>query len=157
MIWAEDVVAIGYALQAWPLPLLLDICSDSGSIRLSMFDNALGLPAEASLAWNNATTLDFFRVQQHKVEAFCSGLHARRLHARLGARTHNFLKSHTAHIAQRWRRFAAGCTRVWGQPLACRSSMTRCSLRTAFYVRTRSNTDETNTMNHEPILIQHEF
>ena len=77
MIWAEDVVAIGHALKAWPLPLLLDIGSDEESIKLSMFHRALGLPAEAQAAWNNATTLDFFRVQQHKVAAFCSGLHAR--------------------------------------------------------------------------------
>jgi hypothetical protein len=77
MIWAEDVVAIGCALKAWPLPLLLDIDSDRDAcIRLGMFRHALGLPAEAA-AWNNTTTLDFFRMQQHKVAAFCSGLHAR--------------------------------------------------------------------------------
>ena len=79
MIWAEDVVAIGRALKAWPLPLLLDIGSEQESIRLSMFYHALQLPLPAGAvpAWNNATTLDFFRVQQHKVAAFCSGLHAR--------------------------------------------------------------------------------
>ena len=77
MIWAEDVVAIGCALKAWPLPLLLHINSDRDAcIRLAVFQHALGLPAEAA-AWNNTTTLEFFRVQQHKVVAFCSGRHAR--------------------------------------------------------------------------------
>ena len=37
---------------------------------------ALGLPAAAA-DWSNATTLEFFRVQQHKVVAFASGMHVR--------------------------------------------------------------------------------
>ncbi len=37
---------------------------------------ALGLPAAAA-DWSNATTLEFFRVQQLKVAAFASGMHAR--------------------------------------------------------------------------------
>jgi len=65
------------ALKAWPLPLLLHINSDRDAcIRLAVFQHALGLPAEAA-DWNNTTTLEFFRVQQHKVVAFCSGRHAR--------------------------------------------------------------------------------
>ena len=75
---AEDVVAIGRALRAWPLPLLLDVRDDDAEygIRLSTCWQALGLPAAAA-DWSNATTLEFLRVQQHKVAAFASGMHAR--------------------------------------------------------------------------------
>ena len=85
---AEDVLAIGRALRAWPLPLLRDvhyIINDDHrrpgfdaqeGIRLSTCWQALGLPAAAA-NWSNATTLEFFRVQQHKVAAFASGMHAR--------------------------------------------------------------------------------
>jgi len=98
---AEDVLAIGRALRAWPLPLLRDVkncdvdalqlkfgilvrrrasgnqCDDARiSIRLSECWQALGLPAAAA-DWSNATTLEYFRVQQHNVAAFASGMHAR--------------------------------------------------------------------------------
>ena len=75
---AEDVLAIGRALRAWPLPLLLDVQDDHAryGIRLSTCWQALGLPAAAA-DWSNATTLEFLRVQQHKVAAFASGMHAR--------------------------------------------------------------------------------
>ena len=78
---AEDVLAIGRALRAWPLPLLRDvhyIIDDDAQegIRLSTCWQALGLPAAAA-DWSNATTLEFFRVQQRKVAAFASGMHAR--------------------------------------------------------------------------------
>jgi len=85
-IRAEDVLAIGRALRAWPLPLLRDVEEDEEEfvqlddaqrgIRLSTCWQALGLPAAAA-DWSNATTLEFFRVQQHKVAAFASGMHAR--------------------------------------------------------------------------------
>ena len=71
---AEDVLAIGRALKAWPLPLLRDVQEDHA--RLSTCWQALGLPAAAA-DWSNATTLEFFRVQQHKMAAFASGMHAR--------------------------------------------------------------------------------
>ena len=50
--------------------------SAQDGIRLSTCWQALGLPAAAA-DWSNATTLEFFRVQQHKVAAFASGMHAR--------------------------------------------------------------------------------
>jgi len=37
---------------------------------------ALGLPPEAA-EWDNTTILEHWRVQQHKVAAFASGLHVR--------------------------------------------------------------------------------
>ena len=72
------MLAIGRALRAWPLPLLRDVRNESAQdgIRLSTCWQALGLPAAAA-DWSNATTLEFFRVQQHKVAAFASGMHAR--------------------------------------------------------------------------------
>ena len=75
---AEDVLAVGRALRAWPLPLLRDVRNESATdvIRLSTCWQALGLPAAAA-DWSNATTLEFFRVQQHKMAAFASGMHAR--------------------------------------------------------------------------------
>ena len=75
---AEDVLAVGRALRAWPLPLLRDVRNESAQdgIRLSTCWQALGLPAAAA-DWSNATTLEFFRVQQHKMAAFASGMHAR--------------------------------------------------------------------------------
>ncbi len=77
-IRTEDVLAVGRALRAWPLPLLRDVQHDDAQpgIRLSTCWQALGLPAAAA-DWSNATTLEFFRVQQHKVAAFASGMHAR--------------------------------------------------------------------------------
>ena len=72
---ARDVLAIGRALKAWPLPLLHDV---EGLLRLSTCWRALGLPgAAADEDWTNATTLDYFRVQQQKVAAFASGMHWR--------------------------------------------------------------------------------
>ena len=72
---AGDVLAIGRALKAWPLPLLHDV---EGLLRLSTCWRALGLPgAAADEDWTNATTLDYFRVQQQKVAAFASGMHWR--------------------------------------------------------------------------------
>jgi hypothetical protein len=73
---AGDVLAIGRALKAWPLPLLHDV--EGWSLRLSTCWQALGLPAAAADEdWTNATTLDYFRVQQQKVAAFASGMHWR--------------------------------------------------------------------------------
>jgi len=69
------VLAIGRAIKAWPLPLLHDV---EGHLRLSTCWRALGLPAAAADEdWTNATTLDYFRVQQQKVAAFASGMHWR--------------------------------------------------------------------------------
>jgi hypothetical protein len=47
-------------------------------MQLIMCWRAPGLPQEAEHwpGWTNAMTLDFFRVQQHKV-AFASGMHSR--------------------------------------------------------------------------------
>jgi hypothetical protein len=94
---ARDVLAIGRALKAWPLPLLNVVevydwlnCNDELSfvlseeehadaeenLRLSTCWRALGLPAAAA-DWSNAMTLDYLRVQQQKVAAFASGMHAR--------------------------------------------------------------------------------
>jgi len=72
---AEDVLAVGRALRAWPLPLLHHV-EDGMGLSLRACWQALGLPAAAA-GWSNATTLEFFRVQQHKMAAFASGMHAR--------------------------------------------------------------------------------
>ena len=88
---AEDVLAIGRALKAWPLPLLrvVEVCvydyeelseeehaDAEENLRLSTCWRALGLPAAAA-GWTNTMTLDYLRVQQQKVAAFASGMHAR--------------------------------------------------------------------------------
>ena len=77
---AEDVLEIGRALRAWPLPLLhtvkYDHLSAQFGIRLSSSWQELALPA-AGADWTNAATLDFFRLQQQKVAAFASGMHVR--------------------------------------------------------------------------------
>jgi len=88
---ARDVLAIGRALKAWPLPLLrvFEVFVDDyeelseeehadaeESLRLSTCWRALGLPAAAA-GWTNTMTLDYLRVQQQKVAAFASGMHAR--------------------------------------------------------------------------------
>jgi len=88
---AGDVLAIGRALKAWPLPLLrvVEVFVDDydelseeehadaeESLRLSTCWRALGLPAAAA-GWTNTMTLDYLRVQQQKVAAFASGMHAR--------------------------------------------------------------------------------
>ena len=75
---AEDVLAVGRALRAWTLPLLRDVRNESAQsgTRFSTCWQALGLPAAAA-DWSNATTLEFFLVQQHKMAAFASGMHAR--------------------------------------------------------------------------------
>ena len=74
----EDVLAIGRALRAWPLPLFNTVKDDhtNHGFRLGTCWRALGLPAAAA-GWSNTTTLEFFRAQQHKVAAFASGTHAR--------------------------------------------------------------------------------
>ena len=71
-----DILVIGGALKAWPLPSLaiLEFCV--GRREVALYAPSLGLPAVAA-AWSNAATLDFLRVQQHKVVAFASGLHGR--------------------------------------------------------------------------------
>jgi hypothetical protein len=76
---ARDVLAIGRAIKAWPLPLLRvgDVDEDDVMhFRLSTCWRALGLPAAAA-GWTNTMTLDYLRVQQQKVAAFASGMHAR--------------------------------------------------------------------------------
>ena len=45
-------------------------------LRLSTCWRALGLPAAAA-GWTNKMTLDYLRLQQQKVAAFASGMHAR--------------------------------------------------------------------------------
>ena len=83
------MLAIGRALEAWPLPLFHDVEPhdvevDNGDddseerICLSTCGRALGLPAEAADEdWTNAMTLDYFRVQQQKVAALASGMQSR--------------------------------------------------------------------------------
>ena len=75
---ARDVLAIGRALKAWPLPLLrvVDVNLNDENLRLSTCWRALGLPAAAA-GWTNKMTLDYLRLQQQKVAAFASGMHAR--------------------------------------------------------------------------------
>ena len=68
------MLAIGRALKAWPLPLLHVVAEEN--LRLSTCWRALGLPAAAA-GWTNKMTLDYLRLQQQKVAAFASGMHAR--------------------------------------------------------------------------------
>ena len=72
------LLAISRCLKAWPLPLLFDFKFkvEEWEISVGRFSHALGLPEEAK-TWDNKTTLDFFRMQQLKMTAFASGLHAR--------------------------------------------------------------------------------
>ena len=77
----DDVLALGHSLKAWPLPLLGLGCSfwhatGNKYICLNSCWQALALPPEAVI-WNNTAILQHWRVQQHKVAAFASGLHAR--------------------------------------------------------------------------------
>ena len=69
-----EVVVICCALKAWPLPFLSDIdyWRDIGKIcckELSMQPESAG--------WTNTAVLQHWRVQQHKVFTFGSGLHHR--------------------------------------------------------------------------------
>ena len=88
---ARDVLAIGRALKAWPLPLLRvfevfvydheelseeEHADAEENLRLSTCWRALGLPAAAA-DWSTTMTIDYLRVQQQKVAAFASGMHAR--------------------------------------------------------------------------------
>jgi len=69
----DNVLTIGRSLKAWPLPPL---DSPYDFIGLKSCWQALALPPEASV-WSDAAIMQHWRVQQHKVEAFASGLHAR--------------------------------------------------------------------------------
>jgi hypothetical protein len=92
-VQARDVLAIGRAIKAWPLPLLhvVDFYDDidyhdelseeehtdaEENLRLSTCWRALGLPAAAA-DWSTTMTIDYLRVQQQKVAAFARGMHAR--------------------------------------------------------------------------------
>jgi len=76
----DDVLALGCSLKAWPLPLLdLDNSNwrnaSDNQICLTSCWEALGLPPEAA-TWENTAILQHWRVQQEKVAALASGLHA---------------------------------------------------------------------------------
>jgi len=76
----DDVVAIGRSLKAWTLPFLDLGISDWGATAfqrmcLKSCLQALGMTPEAA-GWENTAILQHWRVQQHKVAAFASGLHA---------------------------------------------------------------------------------
>ena len=73
-----DVAAIRRSLMAWPLPLLdLNIPHLYQHMFLEMcWEAALTLPPEAA-GRDNSAILQHWRVQQHKVVAFASGLHVR--------------------------------------------------------------------------------
>jgi len=79
----DDVAAIGRSLKAWPLPLLdfdTSRWSNARHVQMGLKGcwKALGLPSEAYTAgWGNAEILEHWRVQQHKLAAFASGLHVR--------------------------------------------------------------------------------
>jgi len=70
----DAVVVICCSLKAWPLPSLVDFdyWQDIGEICCK----ALILPPLAA-GWTNTAVLQHWRVQQHKVMAFGSGLHWR--------------------------------------------------------------------------------
>ena len=70
----DDVLAIGRSLRAWPLPIV-DI-PDYYAINLKRCWQALALVPEAA-DWDDTAILQHWRVQQQKVAAFASGLHAR--------------------------------------------------------------------------------
>jgi len=70
----DAVVVICCSLKAWPLPFLVDFdyWQDIGEICCK----ALILPPLAA-GWTNTAVLQHWRVQQHKLMAFGSGLHWR--------------------------------------------------------------------------------
>jgi len=75
-----NVADIGRSLKAWPPPLLdLDalhlLNAQYHSIGLKSCWEVLGLLPKAT-GWDNMTILDHWLVQQHKVSACASGLHA---------------------------------------------------------------------------------
>ena len=82
----EDVLAIGRALKAWPLPLLNRVSGNHGAdVDFGICRQELGLPTPFDQFWHitpntSCDSLAFFRVQQKKVEVF-----ARRIQKRLGA------------------------------------------------------------------------
>ena len=91
MLVFNPLVAIGRALKAWPLPLVVSLEISLGSVystggmmlyhskkshdtALNKCWQTLGLPAEAA-SWGSMKILDLF--QQDKVTAFVSGSHRR--------------------------------------------------------------------------------
>ena len=79
----EDVLAIGRALKAWPLPLLNRVSGNHGAdVDFGICRQELGLPTSFDQFWHitptnyigGCTSLAFFRKQQKKVEAFASGM-----------------------------------------------------------------------------------
>ncbi len=80
----KDVLAIGRALKAWPLPLLNRVSGNDGDeIDFEICQKELGLPTPGDQDWRTdkdfsaSSTLAFFREQQKKVEAFASGMQQR--------------------------------------------------------------------------------
>jgi hypothetical protein len=83
----QDVLAIGRSLRAWPLPKLIvnryPLTNEHASPWEEMFNwnfrdyqQKLTLPPEA-VQWEDATILEYWQIQQHKVMAFACGLHNR--------------------------------------------------------------------------------
>ena len=79
----DNVLALGRSLKAWPLPSLdfdnsiwLTPAYPPMGMQLQRCRQALALPPDAA-SWDNTAILLYWRVQQHKVAAFASGLHAR--------------------------------------------------------------------------------
>jgi len=74
----DDVITIGRSLKAWPMPLVVLYPFSIGQFVSigQICCEALGLPAKAA-RWDNMVVLQHWRVQQHKMMAFVSGLHVR--------------------------------------------------------------------------------
>jgi hypothetical protein len=83
----QDVLAIGRSLRSWPLPKLIvhryPLTNEHALPWEEMFNwnlrdyqQKLTLPPEA-VQWKDATILEYWQMQQHKVMAFACGLHKR--------------------------------------------------------------------------------
>jgi len=75
----QDNLVIGCYLKAWPPPFHVHCrISLSWQFYLSEHWQVLGLPEEAQAEeWDLETILEHFRMQQDKMVAYASGLHAR--------------------------------------------------------------------------------
>jgi len=76
----DNTLVIGRSLKAWFPPLLectgLNYINAPTTTGLQICWQTLGLPPEAA-TWHDCIILKYFAVQQQKVAAFASGLHAR--------------------------------------------------------------------------------
>jgi len=85
MRWDQEKMVIGRSLQAWPLPKLIfniytnapgALWEETFNWNLRDYQQELTLLPEA-VQWEDATTLQYWQMQQNKVMAFACGLYKR--------------------------------------------------------------------------------